>query len=222
MPTAPALCRHRGAPIGPGGSHFPPRVIDRTLPLRRADWFPGARKMIDERFESWASLPAGCPFLMSPAGPGSFFKTRKCHFYGYHPVVGTVLRRAVHKLRRSSKGQLMHSGDTAVERASGKQEDGRRQRQAAQSQQAPLDAPNHHAQITAAQQEDELTQPCAQQTLPHLSPVLQARAMPPPQACGCRSGGRWASALFRHTDFDKPDLTTQQGLLCNSKAQLCQ
>lgn len=28
--------------------------------------------------------------------------------------------------------------------------------------------------------------------------------------------------LFLDTDFDKPKLNTQQGLLCNSKAQLCQ
>ena len=69
---------------------FPHCVIDYALPLRRADWFPGARKMIDEYFKTWASLPAGCPFHMSPVGLGTFFKTRKCHFYGYHPVIGTV------------------------------------------------------------------------------------------------------------------------------------
>lgn len=65
-------------------------MIDYALPLRRVDWFPGARKMIDEYLEAWASLPAGCPFHMSPMGLGIFFKTRKCHFYGYHPVIGTV------------------------------------------------------------------------------------------------------------------------------------
>lgn len=70
--------------------HFPAGVMDHALPLRRADRFPGARKMIDEYFEPWASPPAGCPFYTSPPGLGSFSETRKCHFYGYHPGAGTV------------------------------------------------------------------------------------------------------------------------------------
>lgn len=52
--------------------------------------------MIDEYFKTWASLPAGCPFHMSPVGLGIFFKTRKCHFYGYHPVIGTVTEQRLY------------------------------------------------------------------------------------------------------------------------------
>lgn len=86
---------------------FPHWVIDYTLLLRRVDWFPGARKMIDEYFRPWASLPAGCPFHMSPMGLGTFFKTRKYHFYGYHPVIGTVhWAEALHKSKWNTKGQL--------------------------------------------------------------------------------------------------------------------
>lgn len=95
-----------------GHPRFPHRVIDYTLPLRRVDWFPGARKMIDEYFRPWASLPAGCSFHMSPMGLGTFFKTRKCHFYGYHPVIGTVhWAEALCKSKWNTKGQLKCLGD---------------------------------------------------------------------------------------------------------------